>query len=81
MNFNWSGTMVEELREKAGEQEFFEEFEDDYDYESNYSTGPKLFLGMTPIQRLVIALMILLMACVMGLSLLFVTEKVLIPFL
>jgi hypothetical protein len=81
MNFDWSGTMVDDLRDKAVDQEFYDEFEDDYDYESYYSTGPKLFFGMTPIQRLVIALIILLMACVMGLSLLLVTEKVLFPFL
>jgi hypothetical protein len=80
MNQNWSRTMVDDLRDKVGDQEFFEDFEDDYDYESYFSPGPKLFLGMTPIQRLVIAFMILLMACVMGLSLLLVTEKVLFPF-
>ena len=72
--------MVDDLRDKTGDQEYFEGFEDDYDYETDFSPNPRLFLGMTPIQRLVIALMMLLMVCVMGMSLLLVTEKVLFPF-
>lgn len=74
--------MLDDLRKNADENDFFDDIEDDYDYgyKSRTSSRSKLFLGMTPMQRLVIAVMILLMACVMGLFLLFVTEKVYFPF-
>jgi hypothetical protein len=74
--------MVDELRKKASNENFFGEFETDSEFEhkSKPKTNPGLFLGMTPVQRLVIAVMILLMTCVMGSFLLFVTEKVYFPF-
>jgi hypothetical protein len=82
MKLDGSRTMFDDLREKATDDDFFEETEDDfeYDYETISTSNPALFLGMTPIQRLVIAVMILLMACVMGSFLLLVTEKVFLPF-
>jgi len=74
--------MLDDLRENTSDKEFFGEIDDDfnYSYETGSSSKTKLFLGMTPIQRLVIAFMILLMACVMGSFLLLVTEKVYFPF-
>ena len=74
--------MLDDLREQASESDFFEEEDSSAKYVDELETGlsPKLFLGMTPVQRLVIAIMILLMACVMGTFLLLVTEKVYFPF-
>ena len=74
--------MLDDLRNNANENDFFDEIDDDldYGYKSRKSSRANLFLGMTPIQRLVIAVLILLMACVMGSFLLLVTEKVYFPF-
>ncbi len=74
--------MLDDLREKTGDKKFFDEVDEDFNfgYETKSSSNSQLFMGMTPIQRLVIAVMILLMACVMGSFLLFVTEKVFFPF-
>ena len=74
--------MLDDLREQASESDFFEKEDSSANYVDELETrlSPKLFLGMTPIQRLVIAIMILLMACVMGTFLLLVTEKVYFPF-
>lgn len=73
--------MLDDLREKTSDKEFFEEMDEGFEtrYESD-SSNSKLFFGMTPIQRFVIAVMILLMVCVMGLFLLLVTERVYFPF-
>jgi hypothetical protein len=74
--------MFDDLREKTGDTDFFGEEADvlDNDKGLDKQASPQLFLGMTPIQRFVIAVMVLLMACVMGSFLLLVTEKVFIPF-
>ncbi len=40
-----------------------------------------LFLGMTPVQRFIIALMLLVMTIVIGLLFLLVTSKIVPPFL
>lgn len=42
---------------------------------------PQYFLGMTPPQRFVIAVMLLLMTCIIGVFFLLVTEKVVPSFL
>ena len=42
--------------------------------------APKRFLGMTAVQRLVIAVMLLMMVCVSGSFFLLVTGKVVPPF-
>jgi len=74
--------MLDDLRKNASDNEFLDEIDEDFDYgyKLSSSSRAKTFLGMTPIQRLVIAVMILLMACVMGSFLLLVTEKVYFPF-
>lgn len=41
----------------------------------------KKFLGMTPVQRLLVSLMLLGLTCLLGSMLLLVTEKVAPPFL
>jgi hypothetical protein len=74
--------MLDDLREQASEPDFFGEEDLPASYVDELETrpSPQLFLGMTPVQRFVIAIMILLMACVMGTFLLLVTEKVYFPF-
>ena len=68
--------MLDDLREDA---DFVEEDED-----SKAPTpppGPETqFLGMTPVQRFVIALMIFLMICILGSFFLLITETVWLPF-
>lgn len=74
--------MLDDLREQAGDSEFFSEDDSAFEYQEEESPKVQmnLFLGMTPIQRFVIAVMILLMVCVMGTFLLLVTEKIYLPF-
>jgi len=74
--------MLDDLREQAGDSDFYTDDEETEVYSSykTYREKPKLFLGMTPEQRFVIAVLILLMVGVMGAFVLLVTEKVYFPF-
>jgi hypothetical protein len=74
--------MFDDLREKANDSDYLRDEFDASDGEMEFGTkaSPRLFLGMTPAQRFVISVMILLMACVMGSFLLLVTEKIFLPF-
>ena len=74
--------MLDDRREQASDSDFFKGEEDGFEY-SNAKASRKAirpFLGMTPIQRFVIAVMILLMVCVMGSFFLLVTERIYLPF-
>jgi hypothetical protein len=70
--------MLDDLRERASESDFFNDEEPAFEYKDNESPAPKqqLFLGMTPIQRFVIAVMLLMMVCMMGAFFLLVTGKI-----
>ena len=72
--------MLDDLREQAGNMDYFEEEDADTDDDAKISQGSTLFLGMTATQRFVIAFMILLMICIMGTFFLVVTEKIVLPF-
>ncbi|MEA3351679.1 MAG: hypothetical protein U9Q82_13760 [Chloroflexota bacterium] len=72
--------MLDDLRDQAGD-DFLEEEEDIFGYEDEEAKEPAIFLGMTPIQRFVIAIMILLMVVILGSFCLLVTEKIALPFL
>jgi hypothetical protein len=74
--------MLDDLREQASDPDFFAD-DDSSAYQDAEETrvSLRLFLGMTPIQRFVIAVMVLLMVCVMGSFMLLVTEKVFLPFI
>ncbi len=73
--------MLDDLREKAGESEFFMDDEAAYSYSKTaIANGPSLFLGMTPAQRFVIAVLVFLMVTVLGSFCLLITEKVYLPF-
>ena len=74
--------MLDDLREQASDSDFNID-EDEAEAYSSYKTyreKPKLFLGMTPVQRFVIAVLMLLMVGVMGAFVLLVTEKLYFPF-
>jgi hypothetical protein len=75
-------TMLDDLREQASDPDFFAD-DDSFAYKDakESKVNRQLFLGMTPIQRFVIAVMVLLMVCVMGSFMLLVTEKVFLPFI
>jgi hypothetical protein len=75
--------MLDDLREQANEPEFYSgEDENPIEYSdfSESKSGVQLFLGMTPLQRFVIAVLIFLMVTVMGAFALLVTERVFLPF-
>jgi hypothetical protein len=73
--------MLDDLREQASDSDFFEGGDDGFEYsDTRVSQGTiRHFLGMTPVQRFVIAVMILLMVCVMGSFFLLVTERIFLP--
>jgi len=71
--------MLDDLREQADNSVYLED-EDDF-FEMDYETPEQtLFLGMTPVQRFIIAVMILMMVCILSTFCLLVGEKVSLPF-
>jgi hypothetical protein len=71
--------MVDDLRDDAGYME--EEDQPDYKYQETMAvagTQPQ-FLGMTPQQRLVIAVLILMMVCILGSFFLLITGSIALP--
>ena len=73
--------MLDDLREQASDSEHFVEEDPVFEYKDEGDTRrpQNLFFGMTPVQRFVIAIMILMMVCVMGTFFLLVTEKIYLP--
>jgi hypothetical protein len=73
--------MLDDLRERASDSDYFSEEEPAFEYkdEESPSQSQQLFLGMTPVQRFVIAVMVLMMVCMMGTFFLLVTEKIYLP--
>ena len=67
--------MLDDLREEV---DFGEEEQDDYEYEESLAAAApqSQFLGMTPVQRFVIAIMILMMVCILGSFFLLITESI-----
>jgi len=65
--------MLDDLRQQADTAPFEEEPSE------KWVTPRKHFLGMTPFQRFVIALMLLFITCLLSSFCLLVTEKVVIP--
>lgn len=70
--------MLDDFREQADASMMFED-EETHTLEVTQRQRP--FLGMTPVQRFVIALMLLVIACVLSTFCLIVTDKVVLPFL
>lgn len=73
--------MLDDLREQADNAAFLDDEDGDIFGYNDESAGPTLFLGMTPVQRFVIAIMLLMMTCILSTFCLLVTERIYLPFL
>ena len=71
--------MFEDFRKQADEADFpVEEQEEELLVETSHKSNGR-FLGMTPVQRFIIALMLLFMIIILGVLFLLVTEKIVLP--
>lgn len=71
--------MWDDLREQGSDMEFLEE---DIDRPPDpLEPEPNIILGMTPVQRLVIAVMAMLMTVMVSVFCLLVTGRIALPFL
>jgi ABC-type Na+ efflux pump permease subunit len=71
--------MLDNLRESASQSPFFQEEQTPPEQKPSPGRkegGPGNFMGMTPVQRFVVALMLFLMVCVFGSFILLATEKI-----
>ena len=70
--------MLDDLRDDAG---YIEDDEQDFENEKAdaRNKSQSQLLGMTPVQRLVIAIMIFMMTCILGSFFLLITETVWLP--
>ncbi len=69
--------MLDDFREQAGEADYFEEEEDAFDYEVEEPYRPRgKFLGMSPPQRFVVAVMLFVMTVILSTFCLLVSGKV-----
>ncbi len=74
--------MFEDLRQQTDENNFPEqEDQDAYTFRESFRPKQDRILGMTPVQRFVIAPMLLMMAVIMSSLILLVTEKIVPPFM
>jgi hypothetical protein len=78
--------MFDEFRQEAEESSFedasnAEDEQDVYAFREGPAPQKRSFLGMTPVQRFVIAIMLLLMTCILSSFFLLVTERIAPPFL
>ena len=72
--------MLDDFREQAGSSSFFDE-EESNEYDEVPIETQKQFLGMSPVQRFVIAFLLLAIVCLIGTFALLATEKVILPFI
>ncbi|OQY36042.1 MAG: hypothetical protein B6I38_00610 [Anaerolineaceae bacterium 4572_5.1] len=70
---------IDDFRNGLDDQ--FDYIEEDKTPKVEPVTSPKLFLGMTPVQRFVIVIMLLMMVCILSSFCLLVTDKIALPFL
>ncbi len=68
--------MLDDLREQAGDSIFDDE--EMFGAETK-KTEPVVFLGMTPVQRFVIAVLVMMIVCILSSFCLLVTEKIALP--
>ena len=68
--------MLDDLRNDASS--FYDE--EEYQELAEPQEPPRYFLGMTPLQRFIIALLLLFATCIMSMFCLLVTERVVLPF-
>ena len=70
--------MFDDLRQQADDTSFEEE-QDAYSYKDQVRKPKRTFLGMTPPQRFVLAVMLLMMTFLLSTFCLIVTERIYIP--
>ena len=72
--------MIDNLRDDASAKPFYEEEEAQFK-PAGISTSPRdgRFLGMTPMQRLIVAVMLLFAVCALGSMCLLITQKIGLP--
>jgi len=75
--------MFDDLRKQAdeSEKEQPEEAPDVYEFKEKPRSASENFLGMTPVQRFILALMLLMMVCIISVLGLLVTGKIYPSFL
>ena len=79
--------MLDDFREETDDFDLLEEEEEKeekipaYSYQEPIQSPQKHFLGMSPIQRFIIAFMVMLMVVIMGTFFLLITEKIVPTFL
>jgi len=72
--------MLDEFREQASTSPFLDEVSEETEEKAKAERlPPQRFLGMTPGQRFVIALMLLMMTCLLSAMFLLLTGKVVPP--
>lgn len=71
--------MFDDLRKQVDDTEGFDAESDERDLVGAYRYSERHFLGMTPSQRFIIALMLLFMVVISSAFCLFVTEKIIPP--
>ena len=71
--------MLDDMRDDAGFVEEEDQPESEYKKPQAAPAAQSQFLGMTPEQRLVIAVLILMMVCVLGSFFLLITGKLALP--
>jgi hypothetical protein len=70
--------MLDDFRQQANASDFLDE---EGASQLEETERPRKFLGMTPAQRFVIALMLLMITCLLSTFCLLVSEKVIPPFM
>ena len=78
--------MFDEFRSEVGDYSFdeaneAESEEDVYSFNEKADHQKRYFLGMTPVQRFVVAVMLLIMTCILSSFFLLVSERIAPPFL
>ena len=73
--------MFEDFRKQAEQADFPDEDQDDELRVELTSPEDGRFLGMTPVQRFIVALMLLFMTIILGILFLLVTSRLSLPFL
>ena len=74
--------MLDDLREQASDSDYFDASDVTYDFEEVEErpfVPKRKFLGMTPVQRFVIAVMLLFMTCILSTFFLLITGIVVLP--
>jgi hypothetical protein len=71
--------MFEDFRKQAEAADFSDEFQEEILSAETSHKGHNRFLGLTPIQRFIIAIMLMFMITILGTLFLLVTEKIVFP--